>query len=363
MVLVVPLLGDRRVTIIIVLVLISVLASLPNIEAVWAAEDSWTTMSPMPTERFSFGVAVVNDKIFAIGGALATESGELTAANEEYDPATNTWTKRAPMPTPRYGCAATTYENMIYVFGGGTNESYTNKTEVYDPVTNTWETKTSMPTARILLQANVVGDKIYLIGGYDNLTLNEVYDPITDTWTTKTSIPTGVSAYASAVFDNKIYLIGGTSTNMTQIYDPKTDVWSTGASIPVGIWAAGACSIAGSESPKAIYVIGGETDVFSPQNLTQVYFPENNTWSFGASLPIPRSRLCTAVVDNMIYAIGGTRAVIHQGLTDNEQYTPFGYETIPEFPSWTPLLLVLGVVAVVLVVYKQKLCKTQIVGE
>jgi len=328
-----------------------------SLPLVWATENSWATMSPMPTERFSFGVAVVNDKIFAIGGALATESGELTAANEEYDPATNTWTKRAPMPTPRYGCAATTHENKIYVFGGGTNESYTNKTEVYDPATNTWETKASMPTARILLQANVVGDKIYLIGGYDNLTLNEVYDPIADTWTNKTPIPTGVSAYASAVFDNKIYVIGGTSTNITQIYDPKTDVWSTGASIPVGIWAAGACSIAGSESPKAIYVIGGETDVFSPQNLTQVYFPENNTWSFGASLPIPRSRLCTAEVDNMIYAIGGTRAVIHQGLTDNEQYTPFGYETVPEFPSWTLISVLLCAIIAVSTIYRINLKK------
>ena len=321
---------------------------------VMAAENSWFTMSPMPTERFSFGVAVVNDKIFAIGGALASELGELTAANEAYDPATNTWTKRAPMPTPRYGFAVTTYENMIYVFGGGTNESYTNKTEVYDPATNTWETKASMPTTRILLQANVVGDKIYLIGGYDNLTLNEVYDPITDTWTNNTPIPTGVSAYASAVFDNKIYVIGGTSKNMTQIYDPKTDIWSSGTPISVGVWAAGACSIAGSESPRAIYVIGGETDVFSPENLTQVYFPENNTWSFGASLPIPRSRLCTAVVDNMIYAIGGTRAIIHQGLTDNEQYTPFGYETIPEFPSWIILPLILTITLFSIIV-KRKL--------
>ena len=66
------------------------MVAFPNIETVRAAEDSWTTMSPMPTERFSFGVAVVNDKIFAISGALASESGELTAVNEEYDPATTT---------------------------------------------------------------------------------------------------------------------------------------------------------------------------------------------------------------------------------------------------------------------------------
>ena len=52
--------------------LITLLTSLVS-----ATEDSWTTMSPMPTERFSFGVAVVNDKIFAIGGALASESDLL----------------------------------------------------------------------------------------------------------------------------------------------------------------------------------------------------------------------------------------------------------------------------------------------
>ena len=31
---------------------------------------------------------------------------------------------------------------------------------------------------------------------------------------------------------------------------------------------------------------------------------------------------------------------------------------IPEFPSWTPFLLVIGIVAVVLVVYKRRLHKT-----
>jgi hypothetical protein len=121
---------------------------------------------------------------------------------------------------------------------------------------------------------------------------------------------------------------------LTQIYDPKTDKWSSGAPIPTPVSGAGVGAITGAAAPKAIYVVGGETDLFSPQNLTQVYFPENNSWSLGASLPIVRSRLCGAVVNDRLYAIGGTRAVIHQGLTDNEQYTPFGYRTI--LPSALP---------------------------
>jgi N-acetylneuraminic acid mutarotase len=319
--------------------------------SVYAAENSWVEKAPMPTARFSFGVAVTNGKIYAIGGAVATQSGKLTAANEEYDPTTNTWTEKTPMPTARYGCAVVAYENKIYVFGGAKiNNSYTNKTEVYDPTTNTWTTKASMPTARILLQANVVNGKIYLIGGYDNQTLNEVYDPTTDSWTTETPIPTGVVAYASAVVDNKIYVIGGVFTNLTQIYDPKTDTWSLGAPIPTPVSGAGGGAIPDESASKAIYVVGGETDIFSPQNLTQIYFPENNSWSTGTSLPTVRSRLCAAVVDNMLYAIGGTRAAIHQGLTDNEQYTPIGYATTPEFPPAliSPLFMMMAVLAAII---------------
>lgn len=283
----------------------------------------------MPTARFSFGVAVLNGKIYAIGGAVATSSGELTAANEEYDPTTNTWAEKAPMPTQRYGCAVAVYENKIYVFGGGINGSiYTNVTEVYDPVTNTWVSKAAMPSARILLQANVVDDKIYLIGGYDNRTFNEVYSPATDSWTTKTPIPTGVVAYVSAVVDGKIYVIGGAFTNLTQIYDPKTDAWGSGAPIPVGVSGAGGGAITLPSGQKAIYVVGGETGVFWPQNLTQMYFPENDSWSLGVSLPAVRSRLCAAVVNDTLFAIGGTRAAIHQGLTDNYQLA-FGNEDSP----------------------------------
>ena len=50
MVLVVPMYGRiERATLIVVFVLYSVLVSLPNITAVWAAEDSWTSLEPMPT--------------------------------------------------------------------------------------------------------------------------------------------------------------------------------------------------------------------------------------------------------------------------------------------------------------------------
>lgn len=179
-----------------------------------ATADRWVTKAPMPTARFSFGAAMVNGKIYAIGGAVNSSSA-LLAVNEEYDPIADKWSEKVAMPTPTYGFAIAVYENRIYVFGGGIDNysTLTNVTLMYDPSTDSWSTKAPMPLGRNLLQANVVDGKIYLIGGYPypNATLNEVYDPVTDTWTTKTPTPIPAIAYASAVVDNKIYVISGVS--------------------------------------------------------------------------------------------------------------------------------------------------------
>lgn len=355
------------------------------IQPVKASGDSWAAKAPMPTARFSFGVASVNGKIYAIGGTVNSSSA-LLAVNEEYDPTANKWSEKTPMPTPNYGFAIAPYESKIYVFGGtiDNKDALTNVTLVYDPSTDSWATKAPMPIARDLLQANVVGDKIYLIGGYPypNSTLNEVYDPATDTWTTKAPIPIPAIAYASAVVNNKIYVISGASfenatspvaaLTSTQIYDPKTDIWSSGTPIPTPLDSAGVGLITDAEGRKAIYVVGGETDIFSPQTRVQIYFPENNSWSIGSSLPTSRSRLCVAVVNNTLYAIGGTRIIGHQGLSENEQYTPFGTvptgspssspsptPSIPEFPSWIIPLVMITVILLIVVFAKRKMRKRQ----
>lgn len=307
---------------------------------VWApsaTENSWTTMASMPTGRLGAGVAVVNGKIYVIGGG--GEGGYL-GTNEEYDPATNTWVTKKPMPTPRAGFAIAVYKNKIYCIGGGPGndwtvgfEEVTRMNEVYDPLTDTWETKTPMPTAREFLCANVVDGKIYLIGGSKPVNLNdpsyvpnvnEVYNPATDSWTTKTPPPTQVSLYASAVVNNKIFMIGGsvrgTISNLTQIYHPETDTWSYGVPISNAVWGAAAGVTTGVLVPKRIYVIGG----YPAFNQVQIYDPETDAWTTGAQMPTGRYGLGVAVVDDILYAIGGSGYAA--GIA-NEQYVPLEYET------------------------------------
>jgi len=345
----------------------------------------------MPTARAFFGVSVVDGKIYAIGSA--------GGVNEAYDPETNTWTTKEPMLTPRTSFAIAAYENRIYCIGGYSNGTKTAINEAYDPATDSWETKSSMPTARSQLQAGAVNGKIYVIGGIldggEILDLNEVYDPATDTWTTKSSIPYGVYSHCSVVVDNKIYVISGQSSSpgnkgpdkgpLTQIYDPETDTWTSGAPPPQPAHRSGAVATSGVSAPKRIYVIGGEVGFMEATNSNQVYDPQTDTWSNGASMPTARQGLGVAVVNDVIYTIGGSfpeywvstptsgdlnkphitlvsakvtpiNFMPQQHCGVNEQYTPIG--SIPEFPSWTPLLITLVVVAVA-VVYRRRLSKSQ----
>ncbi len=308
-------------------------------------ENSWTSKAPLPREAEGFGVAVVHEKIYVIGG---------WTLNEVYDPASNLWTTIVPMPTPRVHFGIAVFNNKIHIMGGQNDEymlttpmmNYqfevvTGITEVYDPATNTWETKTSMPTPRNHLQANVVGGKIYLIGGEHqekidyaytehSSNLTEVYDIQTDTWTTMTPIPNAVYNYASAVVNDKIYIISGkyanfSMSNLVQIFNPETNSWSFGKPIPTPMDQAAAAATSGVMAPKRIYVIGGTKN--------QVYNPETDSWSSGADMPTERYDFGLAVVNDLLYAIGGASVSLTNA---NEQYTPVGYGTVSPPPSESP---------------------------
>lgn len=332
------------------LVLVFLTASCTAVKSVFSstdvAEDSWTSKTPMHVERTGLGVATVDGKIYAIGGITIgrympsiagfvvlgfrdlEDLGTLVRANEEYDPNTDKWTMRASMPTPRILFATAVYQNKIYCIGGKTNTGYTGVIEVYDPTTDTWETKTPMPTVRSRLTACVVNEKIYLIGGEPKGTLNEVYDPETDSWTTKTSLPFETLDPEGAVVEDKIFIIG---SSKLQIYDPKNDSWSQGTN-PLDGGGYGAVVTTGISAPKRIYVISD----YKPNNC--VYNPESASWTWGDAFPACRFNFGVAIVNDLVYVIGGHTYNTGQNgyvqtVAMNEQYTPKGYGTIPPMIS------------------------------
>jgi N-acetylneuraminic acid mutarotase len=310
-------------------------------------ENTWEIKSPAPAGTYGCKAAVVNEKIYLIGGSL----------NYMYDPETDSWVSRKPMPTPRTVFGIAVWQDKIYVIGGSAgfdwnNGRYnvSNATEVYDPSNDTWQTKQSMPTARVQLEANVVDGEIYLISGrtggpLSTVYLNEVYNIANDSWTTKAPIPYSVAGYQSAVCNKKIYILGGQDDNLydrehshsptllagdidldiTQIYDPSNDSWTFGASMPTHVKAPAAAATTGVMAARRIYLIGGynigDNYIGHLQNCVQEYDPEHDAWTYKASMPTARESLTIGVVNDRLYAIG------RYGHNDNEAYTPSGYGT------------------------------------
>jgi hypothetical protein len=346
-------------SLIVFFLILSVSLSTTMVPYVLGAEDSWTTLEPMPTARNGLGVAVVDGKIYAIGGAYFGH-------NEMYDPATDTWTIKNPMPTPRAYFGIAVYQNKIYCIGGQTGFlEFTGVNEVYDPATDTWETKASMSNPRGWLCANVVKDKIYLIAGTFRATpystavtgANEIYDPETDSWTTRAYMPNfeglGSIWLTSAVVDNKIYIMSATSHAMSgtpkdpfsKIYDSETDTWSSGTMVSMPRFQLAAGATSGEFAPKRIHILSGDTH--------PIYDPETDTWTTGTPMPTLRWLFGITVINDELYAIGGYNGTTIFAV--NEKYTPISY--IPEFPQWTPLLITLDAVIAVAVIYRRSLRK------
>ena len=114
----------------------SILCGMLNFASVSHAKlGKWTEKADMPTPRMQLATAVVNGKIYAIGGL----NGGSRSAVEEYDPQRDIWTKKADMPTARGGIAASAVDGKIYVFGGHRIAFQPLDTvQMYDPAKDKW---------------------------------------------------------------------------------------------------------------------------------------------------------------------------------------------------------------------------------
>jgi len=300
---------------------------------VWASElveDSWNTKTSMSQARYGLGAVAVDGKIYAIGGQ--TDAGDsYVGTNERYDPNKDTWTTRKAMPTARsyFGIAAC--QGKIYCIGGSNTEGSLYVNEVYDPATDRWSTKAPMPVnGAFNLQAHMVDDKIFVIASR----LLYMYDPVTDSWTQKASLPKTVvqsDPYAySAVVDNQIIVITSDEGPEVLIYNSNTDVWSKGKTTGHhGFAIAVAVATSGRFAPQKIYVLSsGPSMFFYPKGDVGVYDPLNGAWE-QIKDPTPRARFGVAVLDDVLYVIGGVALLGTEGdretLSVNEQYVPIGY--------------------------------------
>jgi N-acetylneuraminic acid mutarotase len=288
-------------------------------------EDSWSTKSPMNTERTRFGVVAVGGKIYVIGGCV--DYGTFLSVNECYDPKTDTWVTLASMPTPRHSFGIVACDGKIYCMGGTFYENgqwfSCKANEVYDPVTNSWSVKKSTPFEGSTEMVQAVNGKIFVMAGNSW----RLYDPLKDSWSLKTK-PLYVGYVSSAVVNSKIIVYCNVYYWMSpfeakaMMYDVETDKWSELKTQPFV-----ATLIAASYRYPPVYTIassGATTGLFAPMSIysffegkTFVHDPLNDTWSTAKDTPANVSgNTAVAVVNDVFYVVGSTFTA---------QYVPIGY--------------------------------------
>ena len=107
-------------------------------------------------------------------------------------------------------------------------------------------------------------------------------------------------------YNGKLYLLGGRSVKPVQIFDPETNTWSTGASPSFQMHHFQAVV-----HNDLIYVIGAYTGVCcdNESGITHVwtYNPQTDQWNQSHEIPSNRRRGSTGAVvyNNKIYIVGG----------------------------------------------------------
>jgi len=299
----------------------------------------WFYKRELPSPRYGFGTAVVNGKIYVIGG-----TDGINYLNEvlEYDPLLDTWTRKADMPTARSNLAVAVWDNKIYALGGVAGEIKFMNHEVYNPLSDTWDSLTPAPGAFTWSTANAVNGKIYFMGStlsflggistsvYDySITGNKWWDTTRyfvfadtisldsiivyiDTVRTfqKSAFPESRLFHCSVLYNNLIYVMGGIIIEnhkpnylpAVDVYNTETNAWTT-ASDMIGPVSAPASTVANG----FIYVIGGYDGLATKR--VRKYDPLSDIWFIRSDLQAERSFLGTVLFNNRIYAIGGLSAI------------------------------------------------------
>ncbi len=214
--------------------------------------NTWHTVANMPTPRVAPQAAVFSNEIYVFGGYDRKGPGgafRYKKTVEMYNAATDTWTKKRDIPTLRHAFMTAVVDEKIYLIGGSVHDKKlgrdvaTGLVEVYDPLTNRWKKDVDMPTERGATDAVTVNGKIYVIGGWNwrwgpladkFATSIEEYNPKTGQWRELADMPMLKFWFASVAIDNEIYTIGGANTpggnkvtrlGDVDVYNPTPNKW------------------------------------------------------------------------------------------------------------------------------------------
>lgn len=228
-----------------------------------AASDRWSDEAPLPRGANHVGVAVLDNRLYAIGGHL-DQNRKPDDLCFVYDG--TRWTGIAPLPNRCGAVACVALGGRLHAVGGAIGDTSPAKKSVdwhlaYDPKADRWEKLAPMPTGRDHTGTLTVGNFIHVVGGrvdsfHTNSNLHHIYDPQKDAWAPRRPLPTARSGHGAVLYRGRIFVMGGEGTDrvfgQNEAYDPATDTWEAFAPMATPRHGMGAVTLG-----DAVYIAGG----------------------------------------------------------------------------------------------------------
>jgi N-acetylneuraminic acid mutarotase len=268
--------------------------------------NSWSTRTPMPQNLNHANAAVVDGKVYVLGGLTETDSEDpakrawrAVSDSWEYDPLADSWTKLPDMPKgeSRGSAAMGVYGSKIYLAGGMTDlelfpngsQSTVSMVSIYDTKLHSWakvpKLAKDLPEGRDHAGAAVVGSKMYVLGGRKDGAVNRkdtvfILDlcDVEKGWKTGAGkMPTPRGGVCTGVVGHKVYTFGGEGNpavesgvfDQVEMYDTHKDAWASAGTMKIPRHGTYAVGVGGK-----VYIPGGgilqgglpvaDFDVYSP---------------------------------------------------------------------------------------------------
>ena len=204
------------------------------------ARDAWSEAAALPRGANHVGVAVLDGRLYAIGG-FVEQNRKPHRDCFAWDPNADRWQAIAPLPDACGAVACVAFEGRVHGIGGAVGDTFPAKKSVdwhlaYDPKADRWDRRAPVPTGRDHTGTLVVNGAIHVIGGrvdsfHTNSNLHHAYDVKKDAWEARRPLPTARSGHGAVLYRDRVFVMGGEGTDrvygQNEGYDPATDRWES----------------------------------------------------------------------------------------------------------------------------------------
>ncbi|MEU1203636.1 carboxypeptidase regulatory-like domain-containing protein [Streptomyces sp. NPDC005813] len=309
---------------------------------------SWSPIADLPQPRASAAGAFVDGTLYVAGGTYVPERGQsgiVTATTYAYHPGSDSWSRVADLPEPLESAFAAVLDGKLYVVGGiNAHSSVSSAVYRYDPARDTWSRMADYPAALHSGGCGGVVGAIVCAGGQDRevVAATYLYHPRTDTWSRGADMPYAVSGASYSSANGRLQAVGGLAygpvshaverTDRVVQYDPVADVWTQLPNAPESVVSGGTgtgCGLAqigGTKNPG--YFQDGTTGAAILPGFDQCG-GENVDWLSQSRTTVKlapgRSARIRVTADAKVLDAPGSYAATLSMITDS----PYVYRPVP----------------------------------